>query len=171
MKTYNPVGYTIAAGTLYGSTGATSRLYSNNGVRVEINSTTSGRPRVSELRPHATITANQRATLSKLTISFDAGVSSPSASISFRVCRWNGGTTCSWKTLASYRKGRTSDRSFTWTKTSPADYVSPSGRIRVAVRGIRGSSPFRTRIDWVRFTVESQASGGLAVATRRPAPR
>jgi fibronectin type 3 domain-containing protein/subtilisin family serine protease len=170
VKTYNPAGYTIAAGTLYGSTGATSRLYSNNGVRVEINSTTSGSPRVSELRPHATITAAERATLSKLTISFDAGVSSQSAFISFRVCRWSG-TKCSWKTLASYRKGRTSDRSFTWTKTSPADYVSSSGRIRVAVRGIRGSSSFRTRIDWVRFTVESQASGGVAVATRRPPPR
>jgi hypothetical protein len=32
--------------------------------------------------------------------------------------------------------------------------VSPAGEIRVAVRGTRNSSSFRTRTDWVRFTIE-----------------
>jgi hypothetical protein len=160
VKTYNPAGYTIAAGSLYRSTGATSRLYSNDGVRVVINSTASGRPRVSELRPYVTVSAGERTTLSKLTISFDAGVSSRSASIGLRVCRWNGGATCTWKTVATYRRGRTSDRSFTWTTTSPGDYVSPSGQIRVGVRGTRGSASFRTRTDRVRFTIESKAPAG-----------
>jgi hypothetical protein len=56
--------------------------------------------------------------------------------------------------VSSYGTGRTSDRSFTWANTSPASYVSPSGEIRVSVRGTRNSSTFRTRTDWVRFTIE-----------------
>jgi hypothetical protein len=155
VKAYQPAGYDIAAGTLYGSTGAISRLYANDSSRVEIEATTSGTPRVSELQPYTSITAAERASLSKLTINFDASVSNQNASLTFLVCRWNGGSTCTWETVASYGTGRTSDRSFTWTKTSsPVDYVSPSGEIRVAVRGTRNSSSFRTRTDWVRFTIE-----------------
>jgi serine protease AprX len=153
VKSYNPAGYTIAAGSVYNSTGAVSRLYTNDGSRVEINSA-SGSPRVSELQPYATITAAELATLSKLTVNFDGGVSSTGASLSFRVCRWNGGSTCTWETVASYGTGSTSDRSFTWTTTTPAAYVSPSGELRVSVRGTRSSSSFRTRTDWIRFTIE-----------------
>jgi serine protease AprX len=154
VKSYSPAGYTIAAGTVYGSTGAVSRLYTNDGSRVEITSA-SGSPRVSELQPYATITTTELATLGKLTINFDAGVSSSSASLSFRVCKRNPDSSCTWETVASYGTGTTSDRSFTWTTTSPAQYVSSSGEIRVSVRGTRNSSSsFRTRTDWVRFTIE-----------------
>jgi serine protease AprX len=153
VKSYNPTGYLTAAGSVYGSTGAVSRLYSNDGVRVEINAAT-GTPRVAELQPFAYITAAEQATLGKLTVNFDAGVSSEGASISFRVCRWDGAN-CIWETVASYGTGRTSDRSFTWTTTAPAAYVSSSGEIRVSIRGTRSSSSsFRTRADWVRFTIE-----------------
>jgi hypothetical protein len=154
VKSYNPAGYTIAAGALFGSTGAITRLYSNDATRVEINSTTSGNPRVSELQPYASITPSERASLSRLTVNFDASVSNANASLSFRVCRWNGTSTCTWETVSSYGTGSTSDRSFTWAITSPASYVSPSGEIRVSVRGTRNSSTFRTRTDWVRFTIE-----------------
>jgi subtilisin family serine protease/fibronectin type 3 domain-containing protein len=172
VKSYAPAGYAIGAGTVYRSTGAISRLQSNDGARMEIASTTSGTPRVAELRPHATITAAEQATLSKLTIDFDAGVSSQSASLGFRVCRRNGGSACTWETVASYGVERTSDRSFTWTTTSPADYVSSAGQIRVALRGTRSSSSFRTRTDWVRFTIEYETPlGALAVVTRRAVPR
>jgi serine protease AprX len=153
VKSYNPAGYLTAAGSVYGSTGAVSRLYSNDGVRVEINAAT-GSPRVAELQPFAYITAAEQATLGKLTVNFDAGVSSSSASISFRVCRWDGAS-CIWETVASFGTGTSSDRSFTWTTTAPAAYVSSSGEIRVSVRGARSSSSsFRARADWVRFTIE-----------------
>ena len=153
MKSYNAAGYTFT-GSVYGSTGALSRLSSNNGVRVEIQSTSSGTPRVAELRPYAVIAPGEQSTLSRLTVDFDAGVTSSSASLVFRVCRWNADGTCTWVDVASYGTGSTADRSFTWTTTSPAAYVSPSGEIRVAVRGTRSSSSFRTRTDWVRFTIE-----------------
>ena len=153
VKSYNPAGYAFT-GTVYSSTGTLSRLFSNDGSRVEIQSTTSGTPRVSELRPHAVIAPGEQVTLSRLTVDFDAGVSNQNASLSFRVCRWNPDGTCTWEVVASYGTGSTSDRSFTWTTTSPAAYVSPSGEIRVAVRGTRNSSSFRTRTDWVRFTIE-----------------
>jgi serine protease AprX len=153
VKSYNPAGYTIAAGSVYNSTGAVSRLYTNDGSRVEINSA-SGSPRVSELQPYATVTAAELATLSKLTVNFDAGVSSTGASLSFRVCRWDGGSTCTWETVASYGTGSTSDRSFTWSTATPAAYASPAGELRVSVRGTRNSSSFRTRTDWIRFTIE-----------------
>jgi hypothetical protein len=153
VKSYNPAGYLTAAGSVYGSTGAVSRLYTNNGVRVEINAA-SGSPRVANLQPFAYITAVEQASLSKLTVNFDAGVSSSSASISFLVCRWNGAD-CIWELVASYGTGTTADRSFTWTTTSPTAYVSASGEVRVAIRGSRSSSSsFRARADWVRFTIE-----------------
>ena len=153
VKSYNAAGYTFT-GTVYGSTGATSRLDANDGVRVEIQSTTSGTPRVAELQPFASIAPAEQASLSKLTVNFDAGVSSSSAALSYRVCRRNADGTCTWEVVASYPSNRTADRSFTWTTTSPAAYVSPSGEIRVAIRGTRNSSSFRTRADWVRFTIE-----------------
>jgi subtilisin family serine protease/fibronectin type 3 domain-containing protein len=172
VKSYAPAGYAIGTGSLYGSTGAVSRLQSNDSSRVEISSTTSGSPRVAELRPYATITAAEQTTLRKLTIDFDAGVSSQNASLGFRVCRRDGGSACTWETVASYGVGRTSDRSFTWTTTSPADYVSSAGQIHVAIRGTRSSSSFRTRTDWVRFTIEYEAPlGALAAVTRNAAPR
>jgi hypothetical protein len=130
-----------------------SRLYTNNGSRVEITAA-AGSPRVSEIQPYASITAAELTSLSKLTVNFDASVSSSSALLSFRVCRWNGSSTCTWETVASYGIGSTSDRSFTWTTTAPAAYVSPSGELRVSVRGTRNSSSFRTRTDWIRFTIE-----------------
>jgi serine protease AprX len=153
VKSYNPAGYLIGAGTLYNGTGTLSRLYSNDSSRVEITSTTSGSPRVSELQPYTTI-AEAGSSLVKLTINFDAGVSHSQASLSFRVCKLNGGSSCTWETVRSYGTGSTSDRSHTWTTTAPADYVSPSGEIRVSVRGTRNSSSFRTRTDWIRFTIE-----------------
>jgi serine protease AprX len=154
VKSYNPSGYSIAAGTLYSGTGALSRLFSNDGQRVEVTSTTSGSPRVAELHPYTAI-AEAVSSLDKLTVNFDAGVSSSSASLSFRVCRWNADSTCSWETVRSYSTGSTSDRSYTWTTASPAAYVSSSGEIRVSVRGTRSSSSsFRTRTDWIRFTIE-----------------
>ena len=154
VKGYDPPGYTIAAGTLYNGTGALARLLANDGQRVEVTSTTSGSPRVSELQPYATI-AEAASSLDKLTVNFDAGVSSSSASLSFRVCRRNADSSCSWETVRSYGTGSTSDRSYTWTTTSPAAYVSASGEIRVSVRGTRSSSSsFRTRSDWIRITVE-----------------
>jgi hypothetical protein len=153
VKSYNPTGYLTAAGSVYGSAGAVSRLYSDDGVRVEINAAT-GSPRVAELQPFAYLTAAEQETLSKVTVNFNAGVSTSSASISFRVCRWNGAS-CIWETVASYGTGRTSDRSFTWTTAAPAAYVSTLGEIRVSIRGTRSSSSsFRTRADWVRFTIE-----------------
>jgi hypothetical protein len=156
VKGYNPAGYVTAAGSVYGSTGAVSRLYTNNGVRVEINAA-SGSPRAAELHPFAYISAAEQASLKKLTVNFDAGVSSSSASLSFLVCRWDGGS-CIWEPVASYGTGSTSDRAFTWTTTTPAAYVSSSGEIRVSIRGTRSSSSsFRTRADWVRFTIEYTA--------------
>jgi serine protease AprX len=154
VKSYQPSGYTIAAGTLYNGTGTLSRLFSNDGQRVEVTSTTSGSPRVSELQPYVAI-AESASTLEKLTVNFDAGVSSSGASLSFRVCKRNADSSCTWETVRSYGTGSTSDRSHTWTTTSPGAYVSPSGEIRVSVRGTRNSSSsFRTRTDWIRFTIE-----------------
>jgi len=154
VKGYEPSGYAIAAGTLYNGTGALARLFSNDGQRVEVTATTSGSPRVSELQPYVAV-AEAASSLDKLTINFDAGVSSSSASISFRVCRRNPDSSCSWETVRSYGTGSTSDRSYTWTTSSPAAYVSSSGEIRVSVRGTRSSSSsFRTRTDWIRFTIE-----------------
>jgi hypothetical protein len=49
--------------------------------------------------------------------------------------------------------GTTADVGSTWTTVSPADYVGPTGQVRVKVRGTRSTS-FRAQTDLVSVTIE-----------------
>jgi serine protease AprX len=152
-KSYQPAGYTLVSGTVYSGRGSVTRLYSNDGSRVEINSA-SGSPRVAEIQPYASITAAELATLTKLTVDFDGNVSSSNANLILAVCKRNADDSCTWETVKTWSPaGTTSDRAHTWsTTTSPAQYVSTTGEIRFSVKSTRSSS-FRLRTDWIRFTI------------------
>jgi hypothetical protein len=148
---YRPAGYTRVSGTVYSGRGAVSRLYEDDGSRVEITATKTGGTYVSDIQPYARI-AEDRASLDKLTVDYNGNASSSSAALRLRIYNFAAGA---WQTIDGPRTGVTSDRSFSWSNSSsPADYVSPtSGEIRFRVRGTR-SSGFRTRTDLVRFTIE-----------------
>ena len=150
VTTHRPAGYTIAAGTLYGS-GDLSRLFTNDSSRVEVTrASASSYP--AEIQPHVTLSDAQRAGLKKLTVSFDASTTTSNAALSLRVFNVRTG---SWQTVDGPRTGITSDRAVSWTTSVPADYVSSTGQIRASVRATRSSSSsYRIRTDLVSFRTE-----------------
>jgi hypothetical protein len=150
-KSYQPAGYTIASGTVSYNRGALSRLYSDDGSRVEISARRSGGSYASEIRVSATIGAAELATLRSLTIVQDGNASSGSASLTLSVYNRR---TATWTVLDGPRTGVTSDRTVTVSPPgAAADYVSPGGEVLVGVRGTRSRS-FVLRTDLVRFTIQ-----------------
>jgi hypothetical protein len=153
VKSYQPAGYEPVTGSVYSGRGAVSRLYSNDGSRVEISAArVTKNSYVAEIQPHATITAAERASLQKLSIEYDGNASSNSAAVTLLIRNFRTGQ---WETLDGPRTGVTSDRNFNWSNSiAPTDYVSGSGEVRLAVRGTSSRS-FRTATDLVSFTIES----------------
>jgi N-acetylmuramoyl-L-alanine amidase len=151
VKYYQPTGYAPIVGTAYSGRGAVSRLWDDDGNRLEIVAANVNGRYVSRIKPYASITDAERAALKKLTVDYDGNASSGAVAITLSIYNFATGR---WEIRDGPRTGVTSDRRFTWSNTtSPVDYVSPAGRIRFSVKGAHASS-FRTRTDWVRFTVE-----------------
>jgi serine protease AprX len=149
VKNYRPSAYAIVSGSLY--SGSVSRLYNNDSSRLEISSAKVGTTYTSEFYAYVSMAISERATLRKLTINYDGSANQSTAALTLRVYNWQ---TAAWETVDGPRTGVTSDRSFTWTRsTSPTDYVSATGEMRFKITGTRSSS-FRTRTDWVRFQIE-----------------
>ena len=151
-RAYQPDGYTILSGSVYKHAGAVSRLYSDDGSRLEISAAKSGSTYVSDLYAYASMTPTERSSLSKLTIDYNGNDSSAGAALTLQVYDF---ATGAWTVVDGPRTGVTSDRSFSWSSSSsPTDYVSSAGEVRLRVRGTATSS-FRTRTDLVRFTIGS----------------
>jgi uncharacterized protein with LGFP repeats len=148
--TFKPAGYTILSGSVYRNRGAVSRLYADDGTRLEIQAAKSGGTYVSDLYAYASIASTELSTLQGLTFSYNGNASSSSAALTLQAYDW---ATGSWTTVDGPRTGVTRDRSFTWSPPAPADYASPSGELRLRVRGTSSSS-FRTRTDLIGFTVQ-----------------
>jgi subtilisin len=146
----DPVGF-ATTGSVYGGTGQLSRVAEDDGSYLEISSAYSQGAYVTELRPFARLSADQRASLKKLTVTADGSVTSRGASLSLRILNVSTGL---WETVDGPIGGVTVDRAVNWSTVSPLPYVSNGGEIRVAVTG-RGASAFRSRTDVVRFTIEN----------------
>jgi hypothetical protein len=150
-QTDRPAGYKILSGSVYGGRGSVSRLYSDDGQRLEISAAKSGSSYVSDIYASDSISQTQRSTLKKLTIDYNGNASKSSASLALQVYDF---ATGGWTVVDGPRSVSTTDRSFNWSDSAnPADYVSSTGEVRFRVRGTSGSS-FRTRTDLVRFTIE-----------------
>ena len=146
---YQPAGYTILSGSVYSGRGALSRLFTDDGSRLEIKAA-SGVTKVSSFYAFATIAAGQLATLERLQVDYNGNATGNNTNVSLRVWNWS---TSAWVTIDGPVQGATTDRSATWSTPSPAAYVSPSGEVRVNVRGTRPTS-FRLRTDLIRFTID-----------------
>ncbi len=151
FKTYRPAGYTRLFDSIYSDRGALSRLYSDDGSRLELSAArNSSGTYVSDFYAHATMTAAERAALTKLSAAYNGNASSSYAALSLYLYRY---ADSRWVRVDGPRTGVTSDRSFGWSTLSPRDYVSSSGTVRFRVRGTRESG-FRTRTDLVRFRLD-----------------
>jgi hypothetical protein len=150
VAAYRPEGYSLAAGVVYAGRGSVTRMHEDDGSRVEISGVRTGGAYVSELQPYVRVT-QPPALLRKLSVTYNGGASSSVASLSVAVYRWSTG---SWTTFYGPKSpGTTGDVTSTWTTSSPADFVSSTGEVKVKIRATRSLS-FRTTTDLVRLSVE-----------------
>jgi subtilisin len=150
IATCDPVGFAVT-GSVYGDTGQLSRLTDDDASYLEVGSVVTQRIQTAELRPYAKISADQRSSLRRLTVTVDGSHTTRAASRAVRILDFSTGQ---WETVDGPVSALTSDRAVSWSSTSPLRYVSGAGEIRVAVTA-KSASPFRARIDVVRLTIEN----------------
>lgn len=144
-KNYAPSAITLTRGTV--SSGGVANLAANDSSYLVINAARSGSTRYVDWYSSVTI-AEAPASVTKLTVAFDGKLS---ASLNQRLYLYNWSTS-SWTQIDSRTVG-TSDTSVSWNTTSPANYISSSGQIRLRQYVTRSSS-FTSSSDFARFTVE-----------------
>ena len=149
---YAPTGTTILAGSL--NSGSFSNLSTNNASYYQVNSTTTGTPRVTDWYASVTI-GEAPASVSKLITTYDGNYSRNSTTQTLYLYDWS---TATWTQIDSRTVGQ-SDVTITTTQTAPANFISASGELRLRVRGSRTSTQsFVCRGDYVQFTVETAGS-------------
>jgi hypothetical protein len=145
LKTYQPSSHTITRGYLYA--GSLASLAADDGSLFEVRSSKSQGWHYAYYYASATL-AEPRSSLIDLTVDFRGRATSGSAWVDFYVYDWSSG---SWEWLdGDYGFG--AERAFTWTTTTPAQYVSSTGQVRFRVAGDH-SSAFRTQTDLIRFSI------------------
>lgn len=148
---YAPTATTILQGSL--NSGSFSNLSSNNASYYVVNSTTS-QPRLTDWYANVTI-AQAPASVTKLTTTYDGKYSRNSTTQTLYLYNWS---TASWTQIDSRTVGQ-NDVTVTSTQTSPASFLSPTGEIRLRVRGSRSNNQsFTCSGDYVRFVVETSGS-------------
>jgi beta-lactamase superfamily II metal-dependent hydrolase len=149
---YAPTATTILQGSL--NSGSVSNLSTDNASYYQVNSTTSGTPRITDWYASVTI-AQAPATVSKLTTIYDGKYSRNNTTQTLYLYDW---ATASWTQYDSRTVGQT-DVTVTNTQTSPANFISATGEIRLRVRGSRtNNQSFFCQGDYVRFTVETDGT-------------
>jgi beta-lactamase superfamily II metal-dependent hydrolase len=147
--TYAPTAATILQGTL--NSGTFSNLATNNAVYYVVNSTTTGQTRFTDWYASVTI-ADTPASVTKLTTTYDGKYSRSNRTQTLYLYNWS---TASWTQVDSRSVGQ-NDVTITNIQTSPANFISATGEIRVRVLGSGGGSKsFTGSGDYVQFAVES----------------
>lgn len=150
---YSPTATTILAGSP--NSGSFLNLATNNESYYQVNSTTSGTPRVTDWYASVTI-GEAPASVVQLTTVYNGDYSRNNTTQTLFLFNWSTNT---WTQIDSRLAGE-ADVTITNIQASPANFISPSGEVRLRVRGSRSSNQsFIGRGDFVRFTVETAGSG------------
>jgi hypothetical protein len=149
---YSPSSTTITSGTL--NSGSYTNLANNDASYYILNSTKSG-TRKCDWYGGVTIT-QVKSSVTKLTVVYDGKYSRSRTQVLY-LYNW---TTLAWTQIDS-RTVSTTDVTVTNTQTSPANYISSTGQIRLRVYTSGGSANYTSSGDYMRFTVET---GGASVS-------
>jgi hypothetical protein len=150
--TYAPASTTILQGSL--SAGGFSNLAGNDASYFVVNSTTSGSTRFTDWYASATI-SQAPSSVSTLTTTYDGKYSRSGRTQTLYLYNWS---SSAWTQIDSRSVGQ-SDVTITNTQTSPVNFISPSGEIRVRVLASGGSNKsFTSSGDQVQFVVETSGS-------------
>ncbi len=143
-KNYSPTSVTVSVGTI--SSGSVSNLSANDGSYFVVNSSTSS-TYTTDWYSSVTISEN-RSSVSKLTITYD-GKYSRSVTQKLYLFNYNTGA---WNQIDSRTVG-TTDVTITYSPTTPSNYISTTGIIRLRVLGTSTAGTFKCSGDFVRYAV------------------
>jgi poly(beta-D-mannuronate) lyase len=145
--TYTPSNATILFGT--GCKCKSGNLVTNNSTYFTVSSTTTGTRKIDW---YGSVVINQSASsVNKITINYD-GKNSASKTQLLYLYNWSNS---SWTQIDS-RTVSTSDVTINKVQTTtPANFVSPTGEIRLRVYSTGGTTNYICSGDWMQFIVES----------------
>ncbi len=147
--TYSPSNATLLFGT--GCKCKSGNLVTNNSTYFTVSSTTTGTRKTDW---YGSVVINQPASsVNKISINYD-GKNSASKTQVLYLYNW---LTSSWTQIDS-RTVSTSDVTINKVQTTtPANFVSPTGEIRLRVYSTGGTTNYTCSGDWMQFIVESSA--------------
>jgi hypothetical protein len=158
---YVPTSTSITSGSR--SSGSYTNLATNNASYYVVKSTTSGTRKTDW---YGSVTISQAPTsVTKLTINYD-GKNSASKTQVLSLYNWS---TSAWTQIDS-RTVSTTDVVITNTQTSPANYISSTGQIRLRIYTSGGTSNYTNSGDWMQFVVETALAKQGAVAGEAQSP-
>lgn len=141
----------VLTGAVHRRRGALWRLRRDDSARLELRGRRAGGGFRSELQVVGRADRAQRAAPSRLSLAVELGASRRGARLSLRIFNF---AERRFETVRARRAGSAAERRLGWsTRADAADFVSPSGAIRLAVR-VSSRGPHLSRIDLVRFAVE-----------------
>jgi beta-lactamase superfamily II metal-dependent hydrolase len=153
VTNYVPTATTILVGSL--ATGSFTNLATNNSSYYQVNSTTSGTPRIADWYASVTI-SETRSSVLKLTTTYNGDYTRDTVTNTLYLYNWS---TATWTQIDSRIVGQT-DVTVTTQHTAPANFISPTGEVRFRVRGSRSKNEsYISRGDFVQITVETAGSG------------
>ncbi len=146
---YTPSNATTTVGSSCKCT--LGNLVTNNSQYHVVTSTTSGTRRCDW---YGSVVINQSpSSVSKLTINYDGKFSISRTQILY-LYNWS---TLSWTQISS-KTVSTSDVLTNYPTTSPANYISATGEIRLRVYSTGGTTTFKSSGDWMQFLIESSST-------------
>ncbi|MFZ4455950.1 MAG: hypothetical protein ACOYOT_06990 [Bacteroidales bacterium] len=146
LYTYSPTSVTVTSGST--NSGTYANLASNDASYLRINSTTSG---TRTLDWYGSVTISQSvSSVGKLIVNYDGRSQFSKTQILYLY----NFTTSSWTQIDS-RTVSTSDVSITSEQTSPANYISSGGVIRLRVYTSGGTQNYSCAADFMQFTIQN----------------
>ncbi len=146
VTNYVPTSTTILQGAL--NSGTFSNLASNNASYYVVNSTTSGTRKTDW---YGSVTISQTpAAVSKLTTTYDGKNSANKTQVLY-LYNWS---TAAWVQIDS-RSVSSTDVTVTNVQSSPSNYISSTGVIRLRVYSSGGTKNYTASGDWIQFAVET----------------
>lgn len=146
---YTPTSATVLFGSV--NSGTYGNLATNNSSYYIVNSTTTSTRKVDW---YGSVKITQApSTVSKITVNYD-GKNSASKTQVLYLYNW---VTAAWVQIDS-RTVSTSDVLITYTTTTPANYISSLGEIRLRVYSSAGTSNYTCSGDWMQFAIQSTST-------------
>lgn len=146
LYVYSPTSTTILFGTI--NSGTYSSLATNNAAYYRVNSTTSGTRKTDW---YGSVTISQdKSSISKLIVNYDGRIQLSKIQVLYLY----NFTTSAWVQIDS-RTVSSSDISISYETSSPADYISSGGEIRLRVYTSGGSTNYSSSGDFMQFTLQN----------------